>query len=204
MHLDHGALPSLPGTGAEAQAIINIMGSDRVFVATGPKATREAVLNGNLGMYRHVLFATHSLLDEKRPELSGLVLSLVNEAGKKLDGYVRVKDIYQLKLSSEMVVLSSCESALGKDLQSEGMIGLTRAFLYAGSKRVVSSLWKVDDTATAELIRYLYQWIQDGKDPGESLRLAQADLSKNPKWQHPYYWAGFILQGEYRPMKSQK
>ncbi|HEV3041661.1 MAG TPA: CHAT domain-containing tetratricopeptide repeat protein [Candidatus Angelobacter sp.] len=202
MHLDD-VLPRLPGTEEEAKALVEIMGQDQVFVATGTKATREAVLKGDLGNYRHILFATHSLLDEKHPELSGLVFSLVNEAGKKLDGFLRVKDIYQLKLSAEMVVLSACESALGRDLQSEGMIGLTRAFLYAGSKRVVSSLWKVDDGATAELIRHFYQYVHDGKDPGEALRLAQKDLSQNRQWRHPYFWAGFILQGDYRPIDSQ-
>jgi CHAT domain-containing protein len=206
MNLDAGRLPRLPGTEEEAQALIDIMGEDHVFVATGVQATREAVLNGNLGNYRHILFATHSLLDEKHPELSGLVFSLVNEAGEKLDGFLRVKDIYQLKLSAEMVVLSACESALGRDMQSEGMIGLTRAFLYAGSRRVVSSLWKVDDEATAGLIRHFYQQIHDGKNPGEALRVAQRNLAndpQHPRWSHPYFWAGFILQGEYRPIDSQ-
>jgi CHAT domain-containing protein len=203
LQLGQERLPRLPGTASEAEAVTNIMGSDHVFVATGLKATREAVLNGNLGKYQHILFATHSLLDEEHPELSGLVFSLVNENGEKLDGYLRMKDIYQLKLSAELVVLSSCESALGKDMQSEGMIGLTRAFLYAGSKRVISSLWKVDDGATSELMKYLYQRIHQGENPGDALRNAQADLSKNSQWRHPYYWAGFVLQGEYRPIESQ-
>jgi len=206
VNLNGGRLPRLPGTADEAQAIVEIMGSDGVSVTTGTKATREAVLNGNLGNYRHILFATHSFLDEKSPELSGLVFSLVNEAGAKLDGYLRVRDIYQLQLAAEMVVLSSCESALGRNLNSEGMIGLTRAFFYAGSKRVVSSLWKVDDEATAALIRYFYKQIHDGKGPGEALRLAQRALAndpQHPRWRHPYFWAGFILQGDYRPIESQ-
>jgi CHAT domain-containing protein len=141
------------------------------------------------------------LLDTRYPGRSGLVLSLINQNGKPRDGYLLLKDIYQLKLSADLVVLSACQSALGKDLESEGMIGPTRAFLYAGSSRIISSLWKVNDEATAELMKHFYRRLHKGESPGLSLRGAQSDLAtnpKNPEWKLPYYWAAFVLQGEYR------
>jgi CHAT domain-containing protein len=193
-------IPRLGASHFEAQAIVDTFGRRNVFRAEGFDANRKTALR-ILGLYRLIHFATHGLLDTRYPGRSGLVLSLINNRGKAQDGYLRLKDIYQLNLSADLVVLSACESALGKDLESEGMIGLTRAFLYAGSQRVVSSLWKVDDEATAELMKHFYQRLHKGESPGLSLRGAQSDLATNPKnpdWKLPYYWAAFVLQGEYR------
>jgi CHAT domain-containing protein len=193
-------IPRLGESHSEAQAIVDTFGQKNVFRAEGFDANLETALR-ILGLYRLIHFATHGLLDTRYPGRSGLVLSLINNRGKAQDGYLRLKDIYQLKLSADLVVLSACESALGKDLESEGMIGLTRAFLYAGSQRVVSSLWKVDDEATAELMKHFYRRLHKGASPGLALRGAQSDLAtnpKNPEWKLPYYWAAFVLQGEYR------
>jgi CHAT domain-containing protein/tetratricopeptide (TPR) repeat protein len=192
------SISRLPASQAEAQAILEIMSKEKTFLATGFKASRSTVMDGNLGQYRFIHFATHGLLDTQHPELSGLVLSLVDEQGKPQDGYLRPKEIAQLKLSADLVVLSACDSALGKDLESEGIMGLSRAFLNAGSKSVISSLWKVDDAATATLMQYFYRRIHDGETPAAALRGAQSDLSQKNDWRHPYYWAAFILQGEYR------
>jgi CHAT domain-containing protein/tetratricopeptide (TPR) repeat protein len=192
-----GYIPRLSESHSEAEAIETTFGKSNVFRAEGFEANRETALR-ILKRYRFIHFATHGLLDTRYPRRSGLVLSLINEKRKPQDGYLRLKDIYQLKLSADLVVLSSCESALGKDLESEGMIGLTRAFLYAGSKRVISSLWKVDDSATAELMKHFYRRLHKGEGPGLALRGAQSDLAANSEWKHPYYWAAFVLQGEYR------
>jgi CHAT domain-containing protein len=111
---------------------------------------------------------------------------------------LRLGDIYKLKLSADLVVLSSCDSALGKDLDSEGIIGLPRGFLYAGAKSVIASLWKVDDEASARLMASLYERIQRGERPSSALRGAQLEMMQDKEWSKPYYWAGFSLQGDYR------
>jgi len=146
-----------------------------------------------------VHFATHSLLNNQHPELSGVVLSLVDEQGEPRDGFLRLHEIYNLKLNADLVVLSSCQTALGKQIKGEGLVGLTRGFMYAGAPRVVASLWKVSDTATAELMRRFYENILNAKlRPAAALRVAQVSLLKEKQWAAPYYWAGFVLQGEWR------
>jgi CHAT domain-containing protein len=143
-------------------------------------------------------FATHGIVDTRHPEMSGLILSLVNTRGEHLDGYLRLSDIYNLKLSADLVVLSSCESALGKDLESEGTIGLPRGFLYAGARSVIASLWKVDDEATAILMKALYSRMQQGESPSRALHGAQLDVSREERFADPYFWAGFVLEGDYK------
>jgi CHAT domain-containing protein len=103
-----------------------------------------------------------------------------------------------MKLNADLVVLSSCESALGKELEAEGIIGLPRGFLYAGAKSVIASLWKVNDEATAKLMSALYARIQRGDSPSSALRGAQLQMTRDEQWSNPYYWAAFALQGEYR------
>jgi CHAT domain-containing protein len=146
-----------------------------------------------------VHFATHGLLNSKKPELSGLILSLVNEKGEPQNGFLRLSDIYNLRLNSDLVVLSACQTALGKDIRGEGLIGLTRGFMYAGSPRVVASLWKVDDAATAELMRRFYtSMLQKKLRPADALRAAQIEMSRDERYRSPYFWAAFTLQGEWR------
>jgi len=130
--------------------------------------------------------------------MSGLILSLVDRKGRRQDGYLRLGDIYKLKLSADLVVLSSCDSALGKNLESEGTIGLPRGFLYAGAKSVIASLWKVNDDATAALMSRLYARIQKGEAPGSALRGAQLEMAHDEQWSNPYNWAAFVLQGDYK------
>jgi len=191
-------IPSLPGSRTEALSIQRIVGAANVRLALGFDATRQSVVNGSLAHNRLVHFATHGIVDTRHPEMSGLILSLVNARGEHLDGYLRLSDIYNLKLSADLVVLSSCESALGKDLESEGTIGLPRGFLYAGARSVIASLWKVDDDATAILMRALYSRMQQGESPSRALHGAQIDLSSEERFADPYYWAGFVLEGDYK------
>jgi CHAT domain-containing protein len=130
--------------------------------------------------------------------MSGLILSLIDARGRRQDGYLRIGDIYKLTLAADLVVLSSCDSALGKDMQSEGIIGLPRAFLYAGAKSVIASLWKVNDEATARMMSALYARIKNGESPGSALRNAQLEMARDERWRKPYYWAAFAVQGDYR------
>ena len=173
--------------------------SGEAFVASGFSATREQLLNTDLTQYAILHFATHGLLDPKRPEHSGLVLSTVNRDGQAQNGFVGLQDIYGLHAPVDLVVLSACQTALGKDVRGEGLLGLTRGFMYAGASSVMASLWKVDDESTAELMRQFYtNMLQKGMTPAVALRAAQNSIRQRPEWQAPYYWAGFTLQGEYR------
>jgi CHAT domain-containing protein len=191
-------IPNLPGSRNEALAIQQIAGPARTRLVMGFDANREAILDGSIARERIIHFATHGMMDTRHPEMSGLVLSMFNKKGEYQDGYLRLSDVYNLKLSADLVVLSSCESALGKDLGSEGIMGLPRAFLYAGARRVIVSLWKIDDEATVPLMKMFYSRLQRGEDPARALRGAQLDLLKNTQLSDPYYWAGFILEGDYR------
>jgi CHAT domain-containing protein len=191
-------IPRLPGSRREAEAVRRNLGPNGVFVAEDYEASRENVIHRSLTDYRIVHFATHGVLDENHPERSGLILSLVNSKGEPQDGYLRLSDIYDLKLSADLVVLSSCDSALGKDLASEGIIGLPSGFFRAGAKSVIATLWKVDDSATATLMTHFYAHLGRGENAATALRNSQLELLRDERWRHPYYWAAFVFQGDYR------
>ncbi len=162
-------------------------------------ATREQLLNTDLSQYAMLHLATHGFLDPKRPEYSGLLLSTVNSQGKQIDGFVALQDIYQLRAPVNIVVLSACQTALGKDVRGEGLVGMTRGFMHAGASSVVASLWKVDDGATAELMKRFYSnLLQQGMSPAEALRAAQNSIRQEPQWASPHYWGAFTIQGEYQ------
>ena len=163
------------------------------------RATRETATSAELGQYRIVHFATHGLLNGEHPELSGIVLSLVDEQGRDRDGFLRLHEVYNLRLPADLVVLSACQTALGKQVRGEGLVGLVRGFMYAGAKGVVASLWKVDDEATAELMKTFYsRMLKDGMRPAAALQAAKVEMSRHKRWHSPYYWAAFELQGEWR------
>src|SRR5207244_3921257 len=161
-------------------------------------ASRATAISPELDQYKIVHFATHSLINNQHPDLSGIVLSLVNEQGQSQDGFLRLYEIYNLKLKADLVVLSACQTALGKDIKGEGLVGLTRGFMYAGAPRVVASLWNVEDRATAELMKRFYDgMLKRQLRPAAALREAQLALQHDKRWSSPYYWAGFILQGDW-------
>jgi CHAT domain-containing protein/predicted negative regulator of RcsB-dependent stress response len=192
-------IPRLPFTLQEATAILKLTPDDQRMIATGFEANRDAMLNSRLGQYQVIHLATHSLINNEHPELSGILLSMVNKKGEPENGFLQLHDIYNLRLSADLVVLSACSTGLGKEVRGEGLVGLTRGFMYAGSKSVVASLWKVDDRATAELMSYFYQaMLTDGVPPATALKLAKEKMRQQKRWRAPYYWAAFILQGEYR------
>ena len=195
---DGSPIPSLPGSREEAQAIISMAPWRSGYQALNFAANRASVSNTDLSQYRVIHFATHGFVDYQHPELSGLVLSMVDEKGNPQDGFLRMHDIYNLKLPVDLVVLSACNTGLGKEVKGEGLIGLTRGFMYAGARGVVASLWKVDDDATAELMKQFYAGMfQKGLTPAAALRDAQLALRSHKRWESPYYWAAFVIQGEY-------
>jgi CHAT domain-containing protein len=193
-------LPRLAHTRQEAKEINALVPPGQRWVALDFAATRQSAMNPDLSQYRILHFATHGLLNSKRPELSGLVFSLIDEHGQAQDGFLSLPETYELKLPADLVVLSACRTGLGQEIRGEGLVGLTRGFMYAGAARVLVSLWNVDDAATAELMRRFYQKMLGSEklSPAAALRAAQLSLSQDRHWAAPYYWAGFILQGEPR------
>jgi CHAT domain-containing protein/Tfp pilus assembly protein PilF len=183
----------------EADSIIALTPGGTGLKATDFNASRALALSRELNQYRILHFATHGLLNSEHPELSGLVFSLLDREGKPQEGFLRLHEIYNLQLNADLVVLSACESGLGKEIKGEGLIGLVRGFMYSGAPRVVASLWTVDDYATAELMKLFYQrMLKDGLTAGAALRAAQLEFSGQNRWASPYFWAGFVLQGEWK------
>ncbi len=202
---DRGQLKRLLASKEEAAAIRNATATGQATIAMGFDASRERVMAGNLAEYRIVHFATHGLLNEENPELSGVVLSLVDEQGKEQNGFLRLHEIFNLNLPVEMVVLSACQTGLGKKIKGEGLVGLTRGFMYAGAPRVVASLWSVDDRATALLMSVFYRkMLREKLSPAAALRAAQNEIRRQKQWRSPVYWAGFVLQGEWRNFAPDK
>ncbi len=184
----------------EVEGIMNLVTIGQGKKAFDFEANRAIATSAGLSTYRMVHFATHGILNNEYPELSGIVLSLVDENGKEQDGFIRLHEIYNLNLPAEIVVLSACQTALGKEVKGEGLIGLTRGFMYAGAARVVASLWNVKDDATAELMKWFYKKMlgEEKLRPAAALRAAQLELWKTKRWKSHYFWAGFVLQGEWR------
>jgi CHAT domain-containing protein/tetratricopeptide (TPR) repeat protein len=194
-----GDLRRLLMTRGEAEAILSVTPPSAGLKALDFQADRATATSDEMSRYRIVHFATHGLLNSRHPELSGLALSLVDEQGRQQDGFLRLHEIFNLRLPAELVVLSACQTGLGKEVKGEGLVGLTRGFMYAGAARVVASLWRVDDTATAELMKLFYRrMLREGMRPAAALREAQIEMWKRAPGRSPFYWAGFVLQGEWR------
>jgi CHAT domain-containing protein len=198
--LSNGAgIARLPFSKREAEVIMTSVPTGDGLLALGFRANRATVMGAELSQYRIVHFATHGLLNSEHPELSGVILSLFDETGKRQDGFLQLHEIYNLNLPAELVVLSACQTALGKEIRGEGLIGLTRGFMYAGAPRVVASLWQVDDAATAGLMGDFYKkMLGEGRRPAAAIRAAQIHMWQQKQWQSPYYWAAFTLQGEWK------
>jgi CHAT domain-containing protein/tetratricopeptide (TPR) repeat protein len=195
---DSSKIPQLFYAARELANLRELAGKDSL-VLSDVAATRDSLLKTDLAQYAMLHLATHGIFDPDRPEDSGLLLSTIGREGQQIDGFLRLQDIYELRAPVELVVLSACETALGRDVQGEGLVGVTRGFMYAGASSVVASLWKVDDAATSELMKVFYtNMLHRGMTPGEALRAAQNSIRQDPNWRSPYYWAAFTLQGEYR------
>ena len=192
-------LPRLPGTRIEAEQILSLVPADQRLGALDFEARRTLALDPAVGRYRVLHFATHGLLNSTHPQLSGLVLSLVDSGGVAQNGFLRLQDVYQMRIDADLVVLSACQTALGKPVQGEGLVGLTRGFIHAGARQVLSSLWKVSDRATTELMTEVYRaMLVEGQRPAAALRQAQRKLLITRPFDAPASWAAFVVQGDWQ------
>ncbi|WP_445304490.1 CHAT domain-containing protein [Microcoleus sp. Pol7_B2] len=183
----------------EAQTISSLFPSASSRQIFDFDASRTTATDGSLANYQIVHLATHGMANNKNPELSGIVMSMVDDKGNLVNGFLRLTDIFNLKLAANLVVLSACQTGMGQNVKGEGMVGLTRGFMYAGAQRVAVSLWSVDDEGTAVLMQKFYQkMVQQKVAPAAALRAAQMEMMQQEKWKSPYYWAAFTLQGEWK------
>lgn len=192
-------LPRLPFSRVEAESIASLLDKDQVTEALDFDANVTTAADPKLRQYRLIHFATHGILNSEDPSLSGLVLSLFDNLGKPREGFLKLTNIYNLRLSADLVVLSGCRTGLGKEISGEGLVGLTRGFMYAGAPRVVASLWNVDDSATAEFMKRFYRAMLLAKmAPAAALRFAQRSFLRQRAYTSPYYWAPFLISGPWR------
>lgn len=189
----------LRSSGDEASSITAIRSDWQVDVFSGFGATKQVFLEQARAGHRILHLATHGIIDSERPALSSVLLSGFRSDGSQLDGHLRLQDVYGLRIDADLVVLSGCETALGRQVRGEGFIGLTRGFIYAGANSVIASLWRVEDAATAYFMEQFYRGlIEDDLSPAAALRAAQLAVASRPRWRQPYYWAGFVIQGDWR------
>jgi CHAT domain-containing protein len=190
-------LERLPSSRQEAYAISALFPKDRTLIALGFDASRKLATSSELGQFRYLHFATHSIQDGT-PGQSGIVLSLFGQNGHRQDGFLDAQAIRSLELSADLVVLSSCRTALGREITYNDLTSLSQSFLTAGAQEVVASLWSVSDTATAQLMELFYRNLIERNSPAAALQKAQKTMSRSSQWSTPYYWAGFVLQGDWR------
>ena len=193
--LDEQTWNRLGYSAREAMAVATVFGAANVVGHGGFAATRDALLQAAAKDTDVLHLATHGIVDSARPELTGLMLSRYNTAGENIDGFVGMRDIYSLNIRAPLVVLSACETAIGREVRGEGLLGLSRAFMYAGADEVVASLWQVSDSATATLMEMFYENYAQTGDAAMALATAKRAIQRNPRWRHPYFWAGFVLYG---------
>ena len=192
------SLSRLLFSGEEADAVLALVAAEDRLDARGFLANVETATNPRLGLYRILHFSTHGVVDSRRPEQSGLILSLFDECGRPRSGFLGLTAIYNLRLNADLVVLSACNTALGREISGEGLVGMVRGFMYAGAPRVLASLWDVDDASTADLMARFYRaMFKQGLRPAAALRAAQIEMWRQDEWKMPFYWAGFVIQGDW-------
>jgi CHAT domain-containing protein len=182
----------------EIENIASFFKKGNVEIYLRDDATEENVKReGELKKFNYIHFATHGFIDEAKPDFSSLALTKDNNSEE--DGFLRASEIFNLNLNADLVVLSACQTGLGKLIRGEGMVGLTRAFMYAGTPTVMVSLWSVSDVSTATLMGEFYRnLIKDKFDKTDALRKAQLSMLSDEKFAHPFYWAPFVLIGDWR------
>ncbi len=189
----------LEGTRREAERLLQLVPDGDRLAVFDFDANYNWATGNSLNQFRILHFATHGFVNDENPELSGIVLSLVNKQGKDIRGYLRLGDLFNLDYPADLIVLSACETGLGKDIKGEGLVGLTRGLMYAGAERLVVSLWQVDDRGTAVFMQEFYQeMLQNGKSASEALRATQLKMWNQEKWRNPNYWAAFAFLGEWK------
>ncbi|MDJ0773508.1 MAG: CHAT domain-containing protein [Mastigocoleus sp. MO_167.B18] len=189
----------LPGTRKESETLLGLVPETNRLQVFDFDANYNWATSSKLNQFRILHFATHGFVNDANPELSGIVLSLVNKQGKDIRGYLRLGDLFNLDYPADLIVLSACETGLGKEIRGEGLVGLTRGLMYAGAERLMVSLWKVSDEGTAVFMQEFYkEMLQNGKSANEALRVTQLKMWKQEKWRNPNYWAAFAFLGEWQ------
>jgi CHAT domain-containing protein len=190
------SLARLPYTRGEVLGIGRLFPISQRDVYLGPEAREETLKSEKLDEFRYIHFASHGFLDETRPSRSGILFSQAPDSAES--GVLRVDEIMRLKTNADLVTLSACSTGLGKLVNGEGILGLTRAFFYTGARNVAVSLWNVNDSATATLMASFYRNLNRGQAKAEALRQAKLGLIRGQQstWRHPYFWAAFIIEGE--------
>jgi CHAT domain-containing protein len=195
VYLDKGFdFSPLPFSKKEVKQISRYFPKSKIDVYTGAEAKEEVVKSTSLADYQIIHFACHGLLDEKAPFRSALVLTLDDNTEE--DGFLQVREIQNLKLNASLAVLSACQTGRGRLENGEGILGLPRVFFYAGAQSTISTLWKVNDKSTADFMRYFYQFLKTGNDKANALRLAKVKMIRS-EFSHPFFWAAFILNGDF-------
>ena len=198
LHSAAREFPRLAETRKEAARIVAAADGRSVTTLVDFEANRDAVIGGDLDDFDIIHFATHGKLDPAEPALSGLVLSGLSESGENRSMFLPSQDIAALHLRASLIVLSACDTGSGRIIHGEGLVGLSRAFFYAGARQVVSSLWRVPDQSTAEFMGYFYEeMLGNGQDATKALRIAKVRLRQNRRWRNPYFWAPFVIQGDW-------
>jgi CHAT domain-containing protein len=191
---DAAADPPLPFAKSEVESIAHFFPSNDVTLLVGNQATEENMKKLELNQYKNLHFASHGLINESRPQLSALVLS--SSANKKEDGYLTMREIFDLKLDADLVVLSACKTGLGSQVRGEGVTGIYRAFLCAGTSSVLVSLWNVSDKSASDLMTSFYRSMEkDGLNKSAALKKARMEMISRKGFSHPYYWSAFVLIG---------
>jgi CHAT domain-containing protein len=191
-------LPRLFASKFEAENIASFANPEKVLLRMNEEANRDVVFNSKLQNYRILHFATHALIDDKRPELSSIALSFYDAEGNKSYGYFRANDILRLNLNADLVVLSSCRSGTGKQVKGEGIVSFTHSFFSVGAKRMISSVWDVKDKVAAEIMTKFYRGhLSEGKPVSIALREAQLEIMQDTRWKQPFYWSAFVMQGDW-------
>ncbi|MBC8185382.1 CHAT domain-containing protein, partial [candidate division KSB1 bacterium] len=187
--------PRLEKTAALAKALESLFGRNAV-VFSGSEAKEDKVRAADLSQYRYLTFATHGILDRAVPYIKepALVLTQVDNP-EGYDGFLTMTEVMGLKLNAEVVALTACETGVGKNVSGEGVMGMGRAFQYAGAQNVLVSLWSVAETSATQLTSTFYKYIKEGQDPKQAIRLARNDI-RRLGYEHPFYWGAFILFGE--------
>ncbi|MEO1088087.1 MAG: CHAT domain-containing protein, partial [Acidobacteriota bacterium] len=195
---DAEPLRRLPWSGREAERIAELFADDRVRLRLGFEAGADNLAPGALGDAELLHIATHSVVNDRHPELSGLALSAWTRDGRAREGFLGLPKIFELELDADLVTLSACRTALGQSLRGEGLLGLSQGFFAAGARRVLVSLWDVDDRATSEWMGHFYTALAGGAGPTEAVSVAHRQMRRDPRWAAPFYWAGFVLMGDPR------
>lgn len=183
----------------ETKELSALAGEGKSKQLLGSDASLKFLSNNRISDYQVIHFSTYGLANSSNPELSGIMLSSVDEQGNLQDGFLQTHKIFNLNLPVDLVTLSACEATVSKNAQAEGLLGLTRGFMYAGASRVMVSLWNVNDSANTELMKKFYQKVlKEGQTPTAALRAAQLEMRQDEKYKNPFYWAAFQLQGEWK------